>query len=375
MSYFPGAIQVLDQDGVARSVQVETSSQGSYLHIIAETHGEAVAGGLEPYHHVFRILGYQAAVPTGGITASVDLWGSAAASTYVFPATAMQMKVLAGNAQDAGSAAYTGTATGGSTTTLIDTGKNFTTLPVVAGDVILVQFGNVVAIGIVSVVAATTLTVSPAFTDGVTSPSGYTYTVIDRSAGGTGVQAVAVHYLNANYQEKETYMVLAGASPVSTVPTDILRVNDMHSLCTGKTVIGGGAAAPIYIADQATGAIIYRTILTTFNKSIDAIWTVPASDPNGRALSAAYMTGWQASSIKGTGTPVGYLRLRVTSDEDGILPVGTWQQKDQMLLMNGTASSIFDPPIKVPSRTDMKITGCSDTAATIQSGHFEGWYE
>lgn len=63
-------------------------------------------------------------------TADFDIWsyGGAGATTntpYVFPTAATAMAVVGGAADDGTPTLYDGTSTGGSTTSLIDTGKKF----------------------------------------------------------------------------------------------------------------------------------------------------------------------------------------------------------------------------------------------------------
>lgn len=70
-------IKVVDVSGNARGLQVDNN----HLHVIAESHGEAVASGIEPGHTPFRIFGINRDVDN----LYEDIW--VVGGTYVFPPT------------------------------------------------------------------------------------------------------------------------------------------------------------------------------------------------------------------------------------------------------------------------------------------------
>lgn len=70
---------------------------GDELKVVAEPYSYQIAGNAIAGHSPVHILGYS----TGVGATRVDIWESAAASTYVFPATPIQMQVVSSSASDA----------------------------------------------------------------------------------------------------------------------------------------------------------------------------------------------------------------------------------------------------------------------------------
>jgi len=182
--------------------------------IISVPYYYQISRGVLPGHYFWMKIGYN-----GSLIANTeaDLWP--AGGTYIFPTTAQQMEIASSdNTQDIGAIIFSGTSTGGSTTTLIDTGKNFNGgTPVQVGDcIILDKSGAVPEYGYVSAVTSNTqLTISGGFSS-LGTGSGRVYDIIDKSAY-TGAHAVQIGYLDENYDYKYEIAILNGTTVVPTV--------------------------------------------------------------------------------------------------------------------------------------------------------------
>lgn len=347
----------------------EYTAVSGALPVMAQDYLDAIAEGDISGHSRFRKMGYSTTIGAG----SYDLWEVTTPAAYVFPTAAMQMQIKAGgNTADKGLTIHSGTATGGSATTITDTSASFDGgTPTAAGDYVVIQSDNHVDWGIVTSAAHQTLTCSGGFSRGIT-PTGYDYSIIDKSySGATGTQAVILHYLDASWQEKATFIVLNGASAVDTTPTDILMVQAFHSLVVGT---GGSAAGTITLVDKATGAITYALITVGNNSSTQAIWTVPAIDYSGNALTAAYIIMWHVACSKATATPPATFRLRATSKEEYYNP-GVFYLKDIINLIDDNAEIAYRSPIKIAAKSDIKVSVTGTAASTNCSSRFSGWYE
>jgi hypothetical protein len=318
----------------------------------------------------FLTLGY--APGTIGTT-RVDLLSQTPAASYQFPQESLQMSVVSAGADDVGVVGFSGTATGGSSTTLVDTTKDFTAgTPVEPGDVICVAAGRLRLRGTVRTVTPTTLTVF-AFDGAVFNPTGLPYQILDTSAGGTGIQAVEIDYLDSNWQMGQEILVLNGTTHVDTVETDIYRINGMSTVAVGTC--GGGASGLITLVDSGSHTTIYDTILANENTAQQAIGTVPHTDYFGNEFTAAYITSWHVAASKSVGTIPVTFWLRATVVEGAFAP-GVCQNFDIITVQDGFARVLFEIPRKIPARSDVRISVQNATLTGVTaSGRAAGWLE
>lgn len=185
------------------------------------------------------------------------------------------------------------------------------------------------------------------------------------AAAGTGTRTVEIMYLDTNYAEQKETVILNGVTPVSTVATNILRINNFHVLTSGSGMVSAGN-----ISLQAVGgAVNYGYIAATGNQQLQAIYTVP----DGKTL---YLTSWDVGAGGGVGGKFVVFTLRVTVTPDGALTPGLFHFKDISIAQDGGNFHEFEEPIKCPGRSDIKISAISDTASSAVCGaHFEGWLE
>lgn len=182
----------------------------------------------------------------------------------------------------------------------------------------------------------------------------------------TGGRLVDIHYLDALGVEREETLVLNGVSPVLTVATDILRVQDFHIRAAGTS----GAAVGVVTLSNTAGTVPYATIQPLTGRCRQAVWTVPA----GKI--AFIDEAWIGGSADG-GNAANYAEgyLRATSDSSGELLPGIFSFKwGSISASNSVGGSVL---IKLPALCDVKMSSKSRASVSnvLVVGGFGGWYE
>jgi len=228
-----------------------------------------IADGKVAGHIPWSKIGYNGALVAA---TEADVWSFT--GSYVYPVGQAGMEVLSSdNTQDIGTVIFSGTSSGGSTTSLIDATKNFNGGTAVAvGDcIVLDKSGAVPEFGYVSAVTSNTeLAVSGGFSVGGTG-SVRAYSIIDRSAY-TGAQAVRIQYLDGAYVEKFEIVILNGTTIVPTVNLDLFRINSFVVVATGTGLKSVGNITIRNLADTPT----YSYISAGYTRARNIIYTVPA---------------------------------------------------------------------------------------------------
>lgn len=180
---------------------------------------------------------------------------------------------------------------------------------------------------------------------------------------GSGVQKIHIHYLNSNHIPLTETVNMNGTTPVSTVSTDIYRINSMHAVQVGS---GEVAAGNISLTNTA-GSVTYAYLTSGFNVARQAIYTTPAGY-------TGYISHWQASSGS-TGNHFCQITLRAKAHMGIALPA--FLIVDEIGSQNGGAIVDFPIPIRIPEKTDVKISAISDAAnANVTAlGAIMGWFE
>lgn len=349
------ALKLIDTTATPQGVLMEKGS------LTSRTYNEAISHGDIANHTIWRKIGY---TPTM-TTSESDIWSLA--GNYVFPIAAAGMEMLSSdNTQDIGTSIFNGTSTGGSTTTLIDTGKDFTAgTPVAVGDcVILDKSGTTPEFGYVTAVTnATTLTISGGFSSGGTGAS-RTYTIIDKSAY-TGAQAVLIEYLNGSYATKFEIVVLNGTTVVPTVNLDLFRINEMVVIATGTGNKPVGNISLRNLADTPT----YGYITAGYTRSRSSIYTVPA----GYTLyisTASIGYGYSTNQTH-------YARLYIRTNVEPINYSRTgniFYPYKEAICANNSQEIVLLEPGRFPEKSDIKVSGIS-TFAGIADVDMNGWLE
>lgn len=187
---------------------------------------------------------------------------------------------------------------------------------------------------------------------------------INDSAAGTGIRTVQIDYLDDTYTEQTEIVTLNGFTPVPTVATNILRVNNLFA----KTAGTGLSAAGTIILKNNAGTITYSMIAIGNNNQRQVVYTVPA----GKTL---YITQWQVGIGQAAGNRFGDFAL-MTNEMGGVVS-GLFYYKDQILIQDGAQTRILTMPLKCIAQTDIIASAVSDAGASnaICGAGFQGWIE
>lgn len=188
---------------------------------------------------------------------------------------------------------------------------------------------------------------------------------IDDTAAGTGARTVDIHYLDNTYTQQVEAITLNGTTPVNTVATNILRINNIHTMTAGTNGLPVGNISLQNIA----GTITYSYIIAGLNASRQSIYTVPA----GKTL---YITSWDWGTGNAAGNRFAEFLLRAKTTFDNEL-VSIFHIRSISIAQDGDGNHSLDVPIKILATSDIKISVISDTATAnaICYGGFEGWLE
>jgi len=356
MSYFK-AIQLENELGVPYGVKHVNNkprvSAMPYLYDIAE--------GNVTDHTPWTKIGFNPA-----LTAEEDIWS--AGGSYVFPTGATAMAVIGGATDDGSPAIYSGTASAGTSTSLTDTAKNFTTGAIVGvGDcVILEKAGTTPEWGYVTALVGTdTLTIGGGFSSGG-NPNGRTYDVIDKALS-VGAQAVKIDYLDTTYATKTEIVILNGAAEVNLTGQPF-RINSFRVIATGSS--NTSSSTGLTLKAQTPTATIYSFITGLFTRARNSVYTVPI----GKTL---YVTQFSAA-YGTTGSPNReYARIYTRANREqatGFLTGSLFYPYTEIMAQNNTAVIHIDCPTKLIAKTDIKISAVA-TAAGAVSTVLRGWLE
>ena len=183
------------------------------------------------------------------------------------------------------------------------------------------------------------------------------------AAAGTGVRSIHITYLDTDWNERTEIVFLNGTSAVDTVATGIKFVNHIHTATIGS---GGVSAGVIKIYKKGDANTVYNMIDTGGNMSL----TVSRMIPAGKTF---YLTQWQCSST--AGKPI-FVRFRSTDfggvlhGHGGTIPVFIF--KDSATVQDSTYVNRFDFPIKIPSKSIIKITAWATQANGNVAASFDG---
>lgn len=221
----------------------------------------------------YEILAQDGRNPDVDIGTAEDMWSGGGDYTGFDADDNENIEVLSSSANDAGSQISSGTATGGSRTTLVDSGADFVTTDGVATGDVLVNTTRGTH-GVVSAVTATQITVHRMVT-GNSLPgrnsAGDSYIVVTTS--GTGAALVRLDkLLNASYEEQDPqYAVLNGTTGV-TVSGDFMRCAQAEVILAGS---GGTNAGSITVRQKTTTANVFAVMPASTGNTVIGACTIP----------------------------------------------------------------------------------------------------
>ena len=299
-------------------------------------------------------------------TTPEDIWD--AGGLWVPPTTFRLHNIASTSDNDTGTLVSTGTATGGSTTTLIDTGATFQTDGVVAGDAVL-NDTNIDHSIVASVDSETQLTLESTHhanqKGSIGFNSGDTYRVVTPAS--TGASVIHVYGLDENFNEKEEFIILDGnpAGAGSNVPTvnTYWRVYRMHLDGAASRVTNNVGTIT---ATAQTDNTVQSTISIGLGQSLQAIYTIP----NGKT---GYMTHFSATIYKSAVGALANMTLRQTkfAGPDGS---GSVTEHYFSLATDGSShiTHHFNPYKVFEEKTDVWMRCEATSANTVQiTGAFD----
>lgn len=322
-----------------------------------------IAEGNVANHIPWSKIGYS---PAQTANVNTDIWSySGTQPAYVFPTAPMGMEVLSSNSADTGTVIHTGTSTGGSLTSLISTGENFLTTTAIGDAIVLDASGTSPEYGYISaIVSDTELTVTNGFSHGG-SGSGRAYSIVDTSATAGG-QAVEINYLDGDYLEKREIVILNGTNILSTVNTNLFRINSFRIILAGANKIPTGNITLRNLADTP----VYSYITAGFNRARNIVYTVPA----GKAL---YITNFDAGYATTGNANKEYARITTRANIDPttkFMTDGLFYPFTDAVMQQTTVYTKLDMPTKLPAKTDIKVSGIVSITGVMVCT-LRGWLE
>lgn len=261
------------------------------------------------------------------------IWNGGGDYTGQDPTVAETLETFSSAAADVGTLLSSGTATSGSSTTLVDTGATFATDTVVAGDVLIndTQLDH----GIVTGVTETTITVAR-MQGGSTNAASDAYRVVTQASTGTPVIKLQ-NLLDSSYVETSEYIILNGVTGVDTTGT---YIRHSRSKCHG-----GINAGDITTRQKTTTVNVTMVLPIGYNTTMIAAYTVPAGK-------SAFFTDWFATlSKKQAGFSNARLMFRPVGDVFQVL-------EEKTVSSAGSSYVLRDfeiPKNSIPEMSDIKI--------------------
>jgi len=234
--------------------------------------GTEVALGEVPNYSVSTKFGRNSDIDTG--STPEDMWNGGGEYTGFNPTQNRNIEINSTDGNDTGSLITSGTATGGSSSTIEDTGATFVSDGVAVGDLVINDTNS--AHGFVTAVTSETVLTVFRMTNGAvtqsSNSSGDDYRIASNNSTGASVVRIE-QILNSDYEEQPAkYAILDGTSNV-TVTVDAFR-------CTRAKVIMAGSSGTnegtLRIRQQTDTSNIFAQVPTTGQTTI-AAYTVPVN--------------------------------------------------------------------------------------------------
>jgi hypothetical protein len=187
----------------------------------------------------------------------------------------------------------------------------------------------------------------------------------DDASAGTGIQTVEIHYLDDTWAEQYETVTMNGGTAVPTDATNILRINGFHAATVGSGGVCAGATG--IDLRHLSDTPVYSHIAYNGNEALQSIWTVPISK-------TGYLTDWHIGAASTTASRWARFLLRATVN-NGEFTAGVFHFQDIALVLEGSDKFHFTVPLRLPAKTDIKISVLGSGAGIVCVGAFAGWYE
>jgi hypothetical protein len=286
-------------------------------------------------------------IDTGGFEA---IWNGGGDYTGFNATVAETLEIFSSSAQDVGTLLSTGTATGGSATTMVDTGATFVSDGVAAGDVVI----NITQVDHAIVTAVTEIQIDfLQMQEATTWAVGDTYKVVTK--GGTGAPIIELYQLldGTLAQQPNEYVILNGITTVDTVGT-YRRGTRLHTH-------GGTNDGNVTCRQKITTANIMAILPSGYGTTMIAAFTIPEGKDG-------YIDGWFAG-LAGKTKANCNIRLMTRGVND------YFQVKEEFSIQAAGTSYVhrdyLNPKNSLAQRTDIKIMADTDTADTAVAAGFD----
>ena len=299
--------------------------------------------GLSKVHKFGRNLD----IDTGGFE---TIWNGGADYTGHNATVAETLEIFSSSIEDVGSVLSSGTATGGSGSTLEDSGATFVTDGVDVGDVLINDTNT--GHGIVRSVTETEITVF-VMDDEEINIAGDAYRVVTATATGSPILEL-YNLLDGEYAEQSNeYVVLNGTTPVTTT--------GQYMRCDRGHAHGGLNIGDITCRQETTTANVMMVMPTGYGATMICAYTIPAGK-------RAFIDAWFAS-LAGKIQANSSVRLMQRAALDSFRVI-----EERSLI--GAGSSEFqrvykNPKDSLPQMTDIKIMADTDANNTGVAAGFD----
>ena len=185
--------------------------------------------------------------------------------------------------------------------------------------------------------------------------------------GNTGCQQIKLVYLDSNWEEKSEIITTNGTGIVTTVATDIFRVQYFFGIAFGTS---NKAVGLITLELVTAGTPNYSFISAGFSHSRQAIYTVPI----GKKLK---ITGYNAGAGSGVDLSFTEIFLKSTTTQEDDYLSNVFGIKGCLISNGKTVNIKYENPLEFPEKTDIKLSAISNlaTSSAVVCGSFEGYLE
>ena len=306
-----------------------------------------IAKGNIDGHTVMAKFGEVSGLPNTGVFEHV--WD--AGGDYVPPTIGRVHNVDSTSVLDVGDVLSSGTATGGSLTTLIDTGATFSTDTVAVGDVALndtnVEICQITAVTEAILTCAGSMRSPNSGLVGNAFEAGDSYRIVTN--GSTGASILHISGLSLVFLEIEEFVVLNGQTDVATSRGggDGVYIRQFRARVFGPGTTG---AAGTIASTAVTDGTVSLQVLGSNNQTMMAIYTCPADK-------ICYIVKWWASMSRAVAAATADLHLRGgTIDGIGYL------LQDRSFTTTGSSQFTFDyaVPVPIPGGSDIWVEANSN---------------
>lgn len=311
-----------------------------------------IARGLVPGVTPVNKFGRNEDIDTG--TVPEDCWDGG--GIYVPPTADRTHQIVSDNVADVGTLKSSGSATGGSLTTLIDSGATFSADGVSVGDIVLHDTDQDHSI-VVTIDSETQLTIRTMH-HGDAFSSGDVYRVVNPS--GTGAAIVHIRLgTEEDGTEHTEFVILNGTTNVPTI-NDYFRITRMHIHGVGSNGVNVG----IITATADTDATVTAQINANNGQTLMAFYHIPMGK-------TGYMTNVYASVNKPSGSTNAMANITIRTrlwgnGSDGDIVNGY----SNVAVSGGFYSRSFNPYSKISQGTDIWIRceSVTDSNTSLSAG-------